>query len=71
MRKEITRSKYLLMTWSLLILGLVVDGIFYTMLTYAKDPNMTLIGFYSLSSICAGFGLGLAMSRTWKIIGYD
>jgi hypothetical protein len=70
MRKEITRSKYLLMTWSLIGIGLLLNAGLYTYLVYTKG-NLYLNEASMGIGVVLGLGLGYAFSRTWKIIDFD
>jgi hypothetical protein len=69
-RKEITKEKFRLMIWSLLGIGIVTNAIIYTYATFTKG-NLTLLGIVFMSGGLLGYGIGLAMSRTWKIKDYD
>lgn len=72
-KTEITKGMYKLMVWGLLILGLIINAIFYTLLTWAQigTTNLQYVGFLAIGCIMIGFGMGLATSRAFKIEGID
>lgn len=68
--KEITKSKYKLIVFGTIIVGLIVDCSFYVYGIY-NGFNSFVSGMMTSFSTLIGYGIGLAVSRTYKIKGVD
>ena len=74
MREEITKEEYLTMVWSFIITGLIVNILSYTYIIFNYDfltLPLTEIGLLTIGLLLTGFGVGLAVARSWKIKGYE
>lgn len=71
--KEISKAQYKTMVWGSLIGGLVINAIIshFFIISGVTDNQMRL-GFYlGISLIIVGYGVGLAMAHSYKIMDGD
>jgi len=70
--KEITKEKFRGIVWLLIILGLIINAICYTILTYKLGANeLRIAGFLGVGMLICGVGIGLSISRLWIIKGFE
>jgi len=73
-RKEITKEKWKLMIYGILIVGTIIMSLGYTF--FSKGIELTQekylwFGLLFSGIMLLGIGAGLAQSRTYRIKGYD
>lgn len=69
-RQEIDRNGYVFLSLFFLIGGLIGTAIFSSMFIMRVETMYSAF-YWAFSMMLAGFGMGLSVSRAFKIIGYD
>ena len=73
MRQQISKSKFKLMVWGIIIGGLLMNAITgHLFITSGVSESQMRLGFWmAISLLITGFGVGTAYARCWKINGVD
>lgn len=70
--KTITKKGFRRIAWTTIIVGLIFNAIFYTILTKTLEASeLQYVGLLALFCIVIGFGMGLAYSRMWVIKDFE
>ena len=66
---EISKTQFKLIVWGLIGIGVIINSIFYTILTMNKigTTNLQMVGWLGLGCIMIGAGMGLANAYSIKI----
>ena len=67
-KTKVTKFQYKLIVWGSIIIGLIFNAIFYSILTNNKigNDNLVYVGLLALSCITIGFGCGLAYAYSFE-----
>jgi len=73
MRKEITKKQYVMLTFGLIILGVIAYSIFvYLLMISGIDSGLIRYAFFlGLAGIIIGVGVGLSLAYYFKIKDYQ
>ncbi len=69
-KKEINKTQWRLLVWSLIIIGALAFCVFSSTFFMPKEYLRTT-GYAALGSLLVGGGFGLAYARAFKIKGID
>jgi fatty-acid desaturase len=70
MRKEVTKKQFVRLCFTLIGIGILLMSIMYYFGTF-KGWTTILINWLSVSLGIIGVGIGLSVSRMWKIKDFD
>jgi uncharacterized membrane protein len=70
MRKEITKKKYVRLTFGIIILGVIIISVL-TYLGMTKGFDYYISNFVGLGGIITGVGIGMSLAYTFKIKDYQ
>lgn len=71
-KKEVSKVYYLAMVWGILTLGVLINAIFYFMLSKTLETReLQFVGLLGFGMLLIGYSMGLAYARSYKIKEVD